>query len=277
MNYLSWTSKFSLVKNPFKDVLDTSLFFRTRQHEEALLKIQIGIEDRHSLILLSGSSGTGKTMLSQVVMRSLDTARCVSVFIPVHPGMNKGGLLSTILSELEVKNPERHTDKKLNQLQERVLNLNEQGKRVVIFIDEAHFLKADALHILRTLSNLETEDEKLVTVVLIAEYALEKRLENPSYASLRSRIFFTIRLDALTSEETEQYIKYRLLKCGAPPHLLTNDAYLVVHHFSSGTPRKINNLLYNSFIESMAVDAFEITPEIIRIADRKSGMEAMHG
>lgn len=275
MNYFSWTTKFKMAKNPFKDVLDTSLFFRTKQHEEALVKIQIGIEDRHAIILLSGPSGTGKTMISQVVLRSMDQTKYDPVFIPVHPGMGKGSLLVAILNEVGIDNPERYTDQRLAQLQEKALDLHSKGKRLVMVIDEAHFLKADALHILRTLSNLETEEEKLVTVLLIAEDSLVNRLNNPSYASLKGRITFSINLNALSQAETEQYIKYRLLKCGAPGNLLTNDAYQVAHHYSSGTPRDINRLLYNSFIESMAVDGFEITPEIIRTADQKAAV--LHG
>jgi len=273
MNYFSWTSKFNLAKNPFKDVLDTSLFFRTRQHEEALVKIQIGIEDRHAIILLTGPSGTGKTMISQVVLRTLDLSSHTPLFVPVHPGMGKGTLLGAIVSEMEMM-PARHTDDRIAQLQKGALELHNEGKRLIIVIDEAHFLKSDALHILRTLSNLETEQEKLVTIILIAEESMEKRLTNPSYSSLRGRITFSIRLSPLTQVETEQYIKYRLLKCGAPAHLLTNDAYQIAHHFTSGTPREINKLLYNSFIESMATDGFEITPEIIRTADRK---QVLHG
>ena len=274
MNYFSWTTKFKMAKNPFKDVLDTSLFFRTRQHEEALVKIQIGIEDRHAIILLTGSSGTGKTMISQVVLRSLDSNKTCSIFVPVHSGMGKGALLDTILKELDVEQPARHTGERLAQLQDEALKIHEQGKQMVLLIDEAHFLKADALHILRTLTNLETEESKLITVILIAEESLVNRLQNPAYASLRGRITFSIALKPLTAAETEQYIKYRLLKCGAPANLLTNDAYQVAHHYSSGTPRDINRILYNSFIESMASDGFEITPEIIRTADQKT---VLHG
>ena len=88
----SWTDRFGLTRNPFKDTLDTTLFFRTLQHEEALVKIQIGIEDRQPIILLTGAAGTGKTMLSQVVTRLLNQAVFEPAFVLVHPGMTKAGL-----------------------------------------------------------------------------------------------------------------------------------------------------------------------------------------
>ena len=264
VNYFSWADKFNLAKNPFKDTLDTELFYRTRQHEEAVVKIRIAIEDKHALILLSGASGTGKTMVSQVALRSMDPESIAPVFVFVYPGMGRGALLAAILKELEVEQVARYTSQRLAQLQQQALALHTEGRRLVVIIDEAHFLKADALHILRTLSNLETEEEKLVSVLLVAEDSLQRRLNAPSYASLRGRMTFKLDLDPLTPEETEQYIKYRLLKCDVRTSLLTDEAYQVVHHFCDGNPREINRLLYNGFMEATASDSFSITPEILR-------------
>lgn len=264
LSYFSWSSKFGAKKNPFRDTLDTDLFYRTRQHEEAVVKMRIGIEDRHALILLTGGSGTGKTIVSQVALRTMDQNTIAPVFVFAYPGMSRGALLSAILKELELESVARFTDDRIAQLQEKALSLNEEGRRLVIVIDESHFLTADALHILRTLSNLETEDEKLVTVILIAEESLLRRLNAPSYASLRGRITFRFNLNELTPEETEQYIKFRLLKCNVRTNLLTDDAYQVVHHFCEGNPREINKMLYNAFLEATAADSFTITPEILR-------------
>lgn len=264
LNYFSWADKFNMAKNPFKDTLDTNLFYRTRQHEEALVKVRIGIEDKHALIMLSGDSGTGKTMVSQVALRSMDQSRITPVFVFVYPGMGRGALLGAVLQELEVESISRYTNQRIAQLQEKALDLHAEGRRLVIVIDEAHFLKADALHVLRTLSNLETEEEKLVTVILVAEHSLTRRLNASSYSSLRGRITFRLELDPLSPEETEQYVKFRLLKCDVRTNLLTDDAYQVVHHFCDGIPREINRLLYNGFMDAMAADSFSITPEVLR-------------
>lgn len=264
VNYFNWTSKFGLTKNPFRDTLDTTLFYRTRQHEEALVKVKIGIEDKHALIFLAGDSGTGKTMVSQVALRSLDQSRIAPVFVFVYPEMGWGALLTAILQELAIEKIARYTSQRIAQLQEKALNLHGEGRRLVIIIDEAHFLKADALHMLRTLSNLETEKEKLVTVLLVAEHSLTRRLNTPSYASLRGRITFRLELNILSPEETEQYIKFRLLKCAVKINLLTVEAYQLVHHFCNGNPREINRMLYNGFMDAMALDDFSITPDILR-------------
>ncbi|MBU0728423.1 MAG: AAA family ATPase [Proteobacteria bacterium] len=272
MNILPWPDKFGLTRNPFKDTLDTTLFYRTRQHEEALVKLRLGIYDRHALILLSGDSGTGKTIVSQAALRSLGAADVLPVFVFVHPGMGKGPLLGAILKELEVEKIARYTGDRLAQLQDAALGFYSKGQRIVVVIDEAHFLKADALHILRTLSNLETEQEKLITVILVAERSLTRRLSAPSYASLRSRITFGINLDPLTPEEAEQYVKFRLLKCGATTDLIPGDAFKVLHKLSGGIPREINRLLYNSFMEAMSGDNSLVNTDILMKADRKIGV-----
>jgi len=265
----SWTARFGLSKNPFQDTLDTDLFYRTRQHEEAVIKLRIGVEDRHALLLLSGASGTGKTLISQVVLRSLDPERFLPVFVFVHPKMGKGALLASILRELGATSIPRYTPQRLEQLQQMTIELHEKGIRPAIAIDEAHFLKADALHLLRTLSNLETESEKLVTVILIGEDSLKKRLRSPSYASLRGRITFTVQLMPLSLDETVQLIKYRLLKCKAPAQLLDSNAHQGVHRLSGGIPREINRLLYNGLLEAMTSGWFSIDSRHIEQAAAK--------
>lgn len=270
-----WSERFGLKQNPFRDTLDTDLFFRTRQHEEALIKIKIGVEDRHALIMLTGQSGTGKTLVSQLVLRGLDQSRYIPAFIYAYPGMSKGALLGAILGEIGITHPARYTQQRLSQFQDQALALHQKGRRLVIIIDEAHFLQADALHLLRTLSNLETEQEKLVTVALVAEQTLTRRLRLPSYASLRSRITFAVNLDPLTREETEQFVKFRLLKCGGPVQLLDERGYEEVYQLSGGVPREINRLLYNGFIEALTTDESTITPGILHTAGKKIGL--VHG
>lgn len=274
MSSSGWAEKFGFFRNPFKDTLDADLFYRTRQHEEALVKIRIGIEDCHALILLSGASGTGKTLVSQLAVRDLDPSRFKPVIVPVSPDMGKAILLGRIIGEADPERKQgRCAHERLTQLQETALALHEHGKRLVVVIDEAHFLKADALHILRTLSNLETEQEKLVTVLLVAEKSLSRRLTNPSYASLRGRITFAVRLDPLKREETEQFVKYRLLKCGASPDLLTGDAFAVVHRISGGIPREINRILYNGFLEAVSSNQRRITGALMTETGMKLGID----
>lgn len=265
----SWTLQFGMPKNPFRDTIDTDLFYRTKQHEEAVIKLRIGLEDNHALLLLYGGSGTGKTLVSQVILQSLDLEQYQPAFVFVHPRMGKSALLGAILRELGADTVARHTPQRLEQLQQLTLDLHQRGRRPVIIIDEAHFLKADALHILRTLSNLETEREKLVSVLLIGEDSLKRRLQNPSYASLRGRITFAVHLLPLSADETTQLVKYRLLKCKAPAQLLNANAFDAIHRLSGGIPREINRLLYNALLEAMGSGLVTINDQHLEEAARK--------
>ncbi|MEW6428504.1 MAG: AAA family ATPase [Thermodesulfobacteriota bacterium] len=253
----------AMPKNPFRDTIDTDLFFRTRQHEEAVIKLRCGIEDGHALVLLTGQSGTGKTLVSQVVLRSLDPALYDPVVVSVHPGMGKGGLLDALLLELQEGDGPRQTAARIGKVQEQALARHAGGKRLVVVIDEAHFLQADALHLLRTLSNLETESDKLITVLLISEDVLRRRLKGPSYASLRGRITFAVQLAPLTRQETEQMIKYRLLKCKAPLGFVQENAYDRIFQLSGGVPREVNRLLYNAYLEASTDDRAAIDSAVV--------------
>ncbi len=268
----SWQESFGLRQNPFRDSLDSNLFFRTRQHEEALIKLRLGIADGHALILLNGVSGSGKTFVSQISLRDLDRSDHETALIFAYPGMGKGVLLEAILNELGEEKAARFTQQRLAQLQAKAIAFHNQGKRLVVVIDEAHFLKADGLHLLRTLANLETEREKLITVLLIAEPALRRRLAAPSYAALRGRITFMIELNPMSQQETEQYIKYRLLKCGGSADLLPANIYATIHQLSQGIPREINRLLYNSVMESLTAAHPTITPALIRTVAEKQAV-----
>jgi len=275
MPQIHWMEQIGITKNPFRDTIDPDLFYRTQQHEEVLTKICLGIEDCHATILLTGASGTGKTMLSQVALRSLDRVRFEPAFVLVYPGMGKGNLLGAILKELAADHIPRQTADKLALVQDKALDLHGKGKRLVVIIDEAHFLKADALHILRSLSNLETELEKLITVLLIGEESLRSRLNRPSYASIKGRIVFSLKLAPLSLADTVQYVKYRLLKCNLPVHTVEKEALNIVHQCTTGIPRAINRIMYLGLLESAATNGVMITPAIVQMVSQTAGIN--HG
>ena len=136
----------------------------------------------------------------------------------VTPGLSKTGLLREILAELGIALPvgigQVHDLVRL--LSNHIIQLHQEGRRLIVIIDEAHLLSADCLHVVRTISNIETPEQKLSTCLLLGESRLAQRLEHPTFESLRNRIYLRCTLDPLTVEETEQYIKFRLLTAGRP-------------------------------------------------------------
>ena len=208
------------------------------------------IDSGRALGMVWGQSGTGKTLLSQLVLENLDTQRFLPILALATPKMSKTDLLREILSELEVEDIPRFSFPMINCLHQRILHEERNRRRVVILFDEAHFLSSDALHLLRTLSNLETPTQKLVSIILFSELGFVKRIQHPSYASLRGRISFRARLDPLTADETEQYVKFRLLVSGGTGTVFAPECYRVLHEVSKGIPRDISRLADNALLET---------------------------
>lgn len=237
---------------PFSDTVDPRFFFRTRQHERALNRMLYVVRAHRALGLLYGDSGTGKTLVSQQLMLELRDTYFHPVLVLAYPGMSRMALLKQICTDLDVVENGRYTTDWLYALERCVIDMHRDQKRLVILVDEAHFLSSEALHLLRTISNLETPAEKLVTTILFAETALMRRLSHPSYASLRGRITQEVRLEPLTAEETEQYIKFRLLVAGMAPTVFTPEAMQAIYQLSRGVPREVSKAADNALLEASA-------------------------
>jgi general secretion pathway protein A len=213
---------FGLSAHPFADSVNPNFFFRTEAHEEAFIAMKQCIEDNVSLGLTTALSGTGKTLLTQVLLQELDKDRFQTILVLAYPGMSQTGLLREILTELGADEiPERAgTHKLITAIQQHVVHQYMRGVRLVLVIDEVHFLKAEALHLLRTLSNIEAPDRKLVTVLLFGERSFLDKMKQPKFRSIFSRMFVRTELRPLHRKEVEQYIKFRLLVAGGRPDLV---------------------------------------------------------
>lgn len=248
---------------PFADTVDPRFFFRTRQHERALNRVLHVIRGHRALALVYGESGTGKTLTSQQLLQELRDSEYVPVLVLAYPGMSRLAVLQQICSELGVTEKGRYTTDWLHALERWVIDQHREGRRLVILVDEAHFLSSDALHLLRTISNLETPMEKLVTTVLFSETGLLRRLRHPGYAALRGRICQEIELLPLTREETEQYVKFRLLVAGLSPAMFDDEALAAIFQLSRGVPREISRVADAALLEAScnnapAVDAQQV-------------------
>jgi general secretion pathway protein A len=244
-------SAYGLRENPFPDSVHPAFFFRTEDHAEAFRSMMLSAEFKTSLAMVTGPSGTGKTLLSQLLLNHFEPSKYEVVLLLVTPGLSKTGLLREILAELNIALPVgmARVQDLMKLLSNHIIDLHEQGRRLVIIIDECHLLHADCLHVVRTISNIETPEEKLTTCLLFGESRLAERLEHPSFASLRNRIFLRAELHPLTLAETTQYVKYRLMTAGRLADLFTPAALELLHTHSGGIPRSINKLAMLSLIE----------------------------
>jgi len=261
--------RFGLKTNPFADTVNPDFLYRTEQHERAYFRMQVCAMDHRAVGLVSGPSGTGKTLLSQVLLKQLDPQKFLPLVILCPPRMTKTALLREILAELEEETESRHIHDLLSVLHHRIIEEYHRGRRIVLLVDEAHFLSSDALHMIRTLSNLETPEEKLVTMILFAEDNFVRRLAHRSYSSLRGRIALRGDLGALNVVETEQMLKFRALVAGGQPELFAPDVFEEFQRQTGGIPREICKLAYNALLEAHLLRKETLDAELLLHCEKK--------
>ena len=262
---------YGLRENPFADSVHPAFFFRTDAHAEAFRDMVLAVEFQASLGMVTGPSGTGKTLLSQLLLTHFDDPKHRAILVLVTPGLSKTGLLREILSELNLALPAgiARVQDLMKLLSNHIIELHQQDRRLVILIDECHLLSADCLHIVRTLSNIEIPQQKLITCLLFGEARLDQRLTHPSYESLRNRIYLRSQLRPLTDDEAAQYIKYRLMTAGRLTDLFTEPALAALREHSVGICRSLNKLAMLSLIESADRQAPMIDEAIVARAARR--------
>ena len=262
---------YGLRENPFPDSVQPTYFFRTEAHADAFRSMMLSAEFKTSLGMVTGPSGTGKTLVSQMLLQNLESSKFQPVLVLVTPGISKTGLLREILAELQLPLPVgfAHVQDLFRQLSNYIMELHDQGRRLVLIIDEAHFLSTDCLHLIRTISNIETPTEKLSTCLLFGEARLAQRLEHPTYESLRNRIYLRSALEPLSIEETAQYVKFRLMTGGRLDDLFTPAALQAVHARSGGIPRSINKVAMLSLFQGALSQSPIIDEAIVQAAAKR--------
>lgn len=242
---------YGLESNPFADCVHPTFFYRTESHAEAFRSMMLAVDFQASLGLVTGPSGTGKTLVSQLLLEQFDQSKYHVILVLVTPGLSKIGLLREILSELNLALPAgiSRVQDLMKLLGNHIMDMHERGQRLVIIVDECHLLDAECLHVIRTISNIEIPERKLTTTLLFGEARLVQRLEHPSYESLRNRIYVRAELKPLRADETRQYVGFRLLVAGRMADLFAPDAFDVLHTHSGGICRSLNKLCMLSLIE----------------------------
>lgn len=243
---------YGLQEMPFGDAVNPKYFYKTDGHDEAFVRLMLAIRHDIALGLVTGPSGSGKTLLSQLILQGVDTAKMQAALVLVSPNMSKTALLRAILEELEVEAPEGSfvgAQALLKLLHQRVIDLHHAGRKLVLLVDECHFLPSESLHMVRTISNLEVPERKLATILLFGEDRFVRRLAHPTHESLRNRIFLRSELQPLGAADTMQYVKFRLLVSGRMDDLFDAPAFAAIHELTGGVCRRINKLCTLALIE----------------------------
>ena len=263
-----YTSYFGLKENPFNLTPDPRYLFMSLQHREALNHLIYGINERKGFILITGGIGTGKTTISRAFLSVLD--KSVDSALIFNPAVSDMELLQTINREFGVKLERGRPTRKrhISALNAFLLKNFAAGRNAVLLIDEAQNLPLSVLEQIRMLSNLETEREKLIQIVLLGQMELQELLDSPSLRQLNERITVRYDLRPLNSEQVQQYIEHRLTIAGGNnEHLkFSQRAYKIIYNYSKGIPRRVNAICDRALLIAYTRGASSIDKNIIRQA-----------
>jgi len=239
---------FGLNEMPFSLTPNTHFYLNMGSHQEALNLLLVGLENAAGFIKVVGEVGTGKTILCRKLLNSLDD-RYVTAYIP-NPHLTPAGMRIAFAEELRIKvarNQGQH--QVLKKITERLIELAQEGKIVVLLIDEAQAMPEETIEALRLLTNLETETQKLLQVVLFGQPELDELLNRASLRQLKQRITFSHALSPLDASALERYVSHRLSASGYNgEQLFPAPALKALYRASGGIPRLINILCHKAMM-----------------------------
>jgi general secretion pathway protein A len=248
---------------PFRNTPDPRFFYETPRHNEALANLIYAVEQRRGFVLLSGEIGSGKTLVTHLLLRHLEDHAQIALVRNTH--LNSVQLIRLICDEFSIQVPET-ADKAtmLLSINQFLIQQLSEDRLVVIIIDEAQNLSDKVLEELRMLSNLETSSEKLLQIVLVGQPELRDKVSQPHLEQLRQRIALSYHLEPLTLDEISAYIAHRLKIAGeSQKATFTPEAIAKVARFSRGTPRIINGLCDNALLYGFTAKTHTIDEALI--------------
>ena len=262
---------FGFSNAPFHLTPDPAFYFPSDGHREALQTLLYSIRAGEGFVQITGDPGTGKTLLIRTILRELGEGYSTALIF--NPRLSPQELIRTLLEDLGldqamIENLPR--EDLLRRFRDYLLDKAEHGERVLVLIDEAQNLPLDTLEELRLLSNLETEKEKLLQIILVGQRELEQRLDRPEVQQLYQRITIRYQLRYLHQDDIRAYIYHRIQVVtpeDSPPTVtFSSKALQAIYRHSQGTPRLINIICERSLMAAYVEGTRTITPEHVKKA-----------
>ncbi len=258
-----YTQYYCLKERPFNVTSDPSFFFLSSSHKEALAALIYGIKERKGILCLTGEVGTGKTTICKSLINQLDDS--VKTAFILNPDFSNLQLIGLILADFGIKPRKKDKLSMISELNNFLLDLAQNNKNAVLIIDESQNLKPKQLEQIRLLSNLETEKQKLLQIVLVGQPELKDKLNLTSLRQLDQRIMVNYNVRPLEKIDVANYIHHRLKKAGCLSDLEFDDMSInEIFNFSFGIPRVINIICDLALLAGFVRDTKKISADIIK-------------
>ncbi len=260
---------FGLNELPFTIAPNPRYLYLTHQHQEALAHLSYGLGSAGGVILLTGEVGTGKTTISRKLLENVPEH--IEIAWIVSPRLSVEELLASICDELSIFYPADHSSIKMftDLINAYLIKAHGHGRNVVVMIDEAQNLSPDVLEQLRLLTNLETNERKLLQIILLGQPELKEMLDRSDLRQLAQRITARYHLHPLSKEESSEYIRHRLAVAGCNRPVFSSKAIQRLFHFSHGTPRLINLLCDRALLGVYSRNETIVNPEHVQQASQE--------
>jgi len=260
---------FGFKEAPFSIAPDPRYLYMTAQHRDALAHLVYGLNSEGGCILLTGEVGTGKTTICRCLLEQIPEQ--ANVALVMNPKLNEIELLETICDELKIPYPDNGNSVKTytDRIYEFLIKSNRDNEKTVLIIDEAQNLDSKVLEQLRLLTNLETDQRKLLQIIILGQPELLDILARKEMRQLAQRITARFHLQPLSLEEVKAYVSHRLAVAGQNIQIFPENSIKLLYKLSNGIPRLINIICDRALLGAYVENQYNVTPRIIKKASKE--------
>jgi MSHA biogenesis protein MshM len=257
---------YGLNQQPFSLAPNTEFYVDLETQQECFNILSYALQAGEGFIKITGEVGTGKTLLCRRLLNSLDRDDYVSLYIP-NPALNPQALWCAIAHELEIETNDQDIHQIQERIQQRLLSLAQQGRSVVLVVDEAQCIPEDSLEAMRLISNLEAESRSLIQIILFGQPELNTLLAQNRFRQLKQRITYSAELQAMDGKSMQHYIQQRMILAGYRGMPVFEDKALkLMTKATAGIPRLINIIAQKALFSAFGGGASHVSAAHVRAA-----------